>query len=109
MKNALGILFFVLAENALAICPTPMITGNRYIDAQNQQAFYQCLSNQQQQLQQQPQYAPPVNTPGSINWGLIDPNTPARAANSYEEGRRQRLQNELLQLQIEQLKRQQGQ
>ena len=68
------ILLITSSTYSLAFCPTPPMTNNQYLNAQNQNMFYQCLSNEQQQSQQQMQQQ--MQSAGAINFGLIDSNAP---------------------------------
>lgn len=105
MKLIIILILLAAATVASAFCPTPMLTGNQYIDAQNQNLFYQCLNNEQHQQQQaQPQQMQP--SAGAINFGIVDTRAPERAANAFQDGRSQRLQQELLEEQIRRLRQQ---
>ena len=86
---------------AWAICTTPVLTGNPAYDQFAQQQFYTCL--QQQQAPQQSAYRPQG---GQMNFQQLDTSIPERAAASAAQAQQIQLQNQLLRMQIEQMRRQ---
>lgn len=97
------ILLITSSTYSLAFCPTPPMTNNQYLNAQNQNLFYQCLQNERNQSQQQPQQ---MQSAGAINFGILDTRAPERAANAFQDGRNQRLQQELMEEQLRRLRQQ---